>query len=81
MVTSCGYLGALAGPAIIGGLAELTSLPAALGAVVVLTGMIVVLAGAVRPQRRPPAPGAADLSGPAPAAAAELSPGREAREQ
>jgi MFS family permease len=69
MVTSCGYLGALAGPAIIGGLAELTSLPAALGAVVVLTGMIVVLAGAVRPPRRPPAPGG--LAGPAAAAAAD----------
>jgi MFS family permease len=59
MVTSCGYLGALAGPAIIGGLAELTSLPAALGAVVVLSGMIVVLANAVRPRRRAPAPGPA----------------------
>jgi len=80
MVTSCGYLGALAGPAIIGGLAELTSLPAALGAVVVLTGMIVVLAGAVRPQRRPPAPGAGSPAGPATAAEAELSRGREARD-
>jgi MFS family permease len=54
MVTSCGYLGALAGPAIIGGLADITSLPVALGIVVILSGMIVLLAGAVRP--RPAAP-------------------------
>jgi MFS family permease len=55
MVTSCGYLGALAGPAIIGGLAELTSLPAALGVVVLLSGLIVLLANAVRPRTAPPA--------------------------
>jgi MFS family permease len=51
LVTSCGYLGALTGPAIIGGLAEVTSLPVALGSVVALSGLIVVLAGAVRPRR------------------------------
>jgi hypothetical protein len=54
MVTSCGYLGALAGPAIIGGLADVTSLPLALGTVAVLSALIVLLAGAVRPR-----PGAA----------------------
>lgn len=66
MVTSCGYLGSLTGPAIIGGLAEVTSLPVALGSVVLLSGLIVVLAGALRP-RRPvtqAAPAAADASGP-----------------
>jgi MFS family permease len=54
MVTSCGYLGGLAGPAIIGGLAELTSLPVALGVVVLLSGLIVLLANAVRPRTAPP---------------------------
>jgi hypothetical protein len=55
MITSFGYMGALAGPAIIGGLADVTSLPAALGTVVLLSALIVVLAGAVRPRRRPAA--------------------------
>jgi hypothetical protein len=79
MVTSCGYLGALAGPAIIGGLAELTSLPAALGTVVALSGMIVLLAGAVRPRRRPPADGTAGpagAAGPATATGPESEAGR-----
>jgi MFS family permease len=53
MVTSCGYLGALAGPPAIGGLAELTSLPTALGIVVLLSALIAVLAGAVGPARSP----------------------------
>jgi fucose permease len=48
-VTSAGYLGALAGPPMIGGLADVTSLPAALGAVAVLSGLVVLLAGTVRP--------------------------------
>lgn len=59
MVTSCGYLGALAGPAIIGGLANVTSLPLALGTVVLLSALIVVLAGAVRPR---PSAGARDTA-------------------
>jgi MFS family permease len=50
LVTSAGYFGVLAGPAIIGGLAEVVGLPAALGAVVVLTGMIAVLAHFVLPR-------------------------------
>jgi MFS family permease len=60
MVTSCGYLGALAGPPLIGGLADLTSLPAALSLVALLSATIVALAGAIRPrpatleQARPP---------------------------
>jgi MFS family permease len=56
MVTSSGYLGVLAGPAIIGGLAELVGLPAALGTVVILCGMIAVLAPVVLP-RTPPTAG------------------------
>jgi MFS family permease len=55
MVTSCGYLGVLAGPAIIGGLAELAGLPAALGTVVVLCGMIAILARVVLPRTSPAA--------------------------
>lgn len=57
MVTSCGYLGVLAGPAIIGGLAELVGLPAALGTVVVLCGMIAALAPVVLPRTSPSAAG------------------------
>jgi fucose permease len=63
LVTSCGYLGALAGPAIIGGLAELTSLRAALGIVVLLSAMIVVLAGRLRPRPAPGRPAAPDTGG------------------
>jgi MFS family permease len=65
MITSFGYMGAMAGPAIIGGLADLTSLPVALGTIVLLSGMIVVLAGAVRPRRHPAAAANADAPGPA----------------
>ncbi len=54
LVTSCGYLGMLAGPALIGGLAEAVGLPEALGSVVVLTGLTAVLAGAVRLRRTGP---------------------------
>jgi hypothetical protein len=63
LVTSCGYLGALAGPAIIGGLAELTSLHAALGIVVLLSGLIVVLAGRLAPPPGPDRPAAPDTGG------------------
>jgi MFS family permease len=70
MITSFGYMGALAGPAIIGGLADVTSLPAALGTVVLLSALIVVLAGAVRPRRRP----AAAQDPPAEPAGARLPP-------
>jgi MFS family permease len=54
-VTSAGYLGSLAGPPAIGALADLTSLPAALGLVAVLSGLIVLLAGTVRPAAQPAA--------------------------
>ena len=43
--------GLLAGPAIIGGLAEVVGLPAALGTVVVLSGLIAVLAHFVLPRQ------------------------------
>jgi predicted MFS family arabinose efflux permease len=46
-VTSTGYLGMLAGPALIGGLAEAVGLPAALGTLVLITAMTALLAGAV----------------------------------
>jgi MFS family permease len=52
LVTSSGYLGVLAGPAIIGGLAELVGLPVALGGtVVVLASLIAVLANFVLPRQ------------------------------
>lgn len=50
LVTSCGYLGMLVGPAVIGGLAELVGLPGALGTVVVLSGMAAVLGHYVLPR-------------------------------
>jgi predicted MFS family arabinose efflux permease len=62
LVTSTGYMGMLAGPAVIGGLAEVVGLPAALGTIVAVTAMTAILAGAVRPQ---PAPAASPLRHPA----------------
>jgi len=53
LVTSAGHLGVLAGPAVIGGLAELIGLPGALGIIVVLCTMIAVLAHFVLPRRSP----------------------------
>jgi MFS family permease len=50
LVTSCGYLGMLVGPAVIGGLAELVGLPGALGTVVVLSGMTAILGHLVLPR-------------------------------
>lgn len=55
LVTSSGYLGTLVGPAIIGGLAEVVGLPAALGAVVVLSGLTAILAHVVLPRTTPAA--------------------------
>lgn len=51
-VTSAGYLGMLTGPPLIGLVASSFSLPAALGIIAVLTGMLAVLAGNVRPTIR-----------------------------
>jgi len=53
LVTSAGHLGVLAGPAVIGGLAELIGLPGALVIIVVLCTMIAVLAHFVLPRRSP----------------------------
>ena len=47
-VSTLGYLGFLAGPPIVGGLAEVTSLPAALSVVVVCAAATAALAGATR---------------------------------
>jgi MFS family permease len=50
-VNSCGYLGILIGPALIGGLADAVGLPAALGVIVAVGVVTTVLAGAVAPRR------------------------------
>src|SRR5207249_1992157 len=47
--TTTGYVGFLAGPPLIGGLAELISLPVALGLLPLLAAVMVVLSGAVAP--------------------------------
>jgi MFS family permease len=54
-VSTMGYTGFLAGPPVIGALAEVTSLPTALGLVAVLTGATVVLAGTTRQGATAPA--------------------------
>ena len=46
LVSTLGYLGFLAGPPLVGGLAELTSLPVALGAVALCAATTATLAGA-----------------------------------
>lgn len=50
-VSTCGYLGFLVGPALVGGLSALAGLPAALGAVVLLAAVAVPLAPAAAPPR------------------------------
>jgi MFS family permease len=58
-VSTMGYCGFLVGPPVIGGLSELTSLPLALGLIVVLGLIIAVLAPRVAPvSERAPAPSA-----------------------
>jgi HAD superfamily hydrolase (TIGR01509 family) len=52
-VSTTGYLGFLAGPPLIGGLAELTSLPAALAVLPLLAALVAALARAVRPASGP----------------------------
>jgi MFS family permease len=53
LVTMTGYVGVLAGPALIGGLAEAIGLHAALGLDVILCAMCAALAGFVRPRGTP----------------------------
>jgi fucose permease len=57
VVTSCGYLGMLSGPAIIGGLASIVSLPVALGLVAALCALLAVLAGTLRSAPSAPSDG------------------------
>jgi hypothetical protein len=49
-VTSFGYLGMLAGPGLIGGLAEAVGLPEALGVIVLFSVIAMILAGVTRPR-------------------------------
>ena len=49
-VTSVGYLGFVAGPPAIGGIAELVGLPTALGVLVLLAAIVATLAGTTIPQ-------------------------------
>jgi len=48
-VSTAGYLGGTVGPPAVGGLAELAGLPAALGLVAALTGLVALLAGGASP--------------------------------
>jgi MFS family permease len=50
-VTSFGYLGLLAGPALIGGIADAIGLPSALGVIVAVSAVTTLLAGTVAPKR------------------------------
>lgn len=52
-VSTLGYFGLLAGPPLIGVVAELVSLPVALGLVCACCGVVVALAGSARPARVP----------------------------
>jgi Na+/melibiose symporter-like transporter len=54
LVTTAGYLGMLVGPALVGGVAQVTGLHAALGIDVILCALCAVLAGFVRPRATPP---------------------------
>jgi MFS family permease len=63
-VTSVGYLGFVAGPPAIGGIAELVGLPTALGVLVLLAAIVATLAGTTIPQAVDDT-GAAGAPGPA----------------
>ena len=58
-VSSVGYLGFVAGPPAIGGIAELIGLPAALGVLVALAAAVAALAGTTSPRALAPAAPAA----------------------
>jgi MFS family permease len=53
LVTMTGYVGVLAGPALVGGVAQVIGLHAALGIDVILCAMCAALAGFVRPRAAP----------------------------
>lgn len=53
LVTTSGYVGVLAGPALVGGVAQAIGLHAALGIAVILCAMCAALAGFVRPRGTP----------------------------
>jgi MFS family permease len=53
LVTAAGYVGILAGPALVGGVAQTIGLHAALGIDVILCAMCATLAGFVRPRQAP----------------------------
>jgi MFS family permease len=53
LVTTAGYVGVLAGPALVGGVAQAIGLHAALGIDVILCAMCAALAGFVRPRGTP----------------------------
>jgi MFS family permease len=53
LVTMTGYVGVLAGPALVGGVAQAIGLHAALGIDVILCAMCAALAGFVRPRAAP----------------------------
>ncbi|WP_067465050.1 MFS transporter [Actinomadura macra] len=55
-VSTCGYLGFIAGPPLIGAVAEVTGLGAALGIVAALTALLAAAAGSVRPAAAVTAP-------------------------
>jgi MFS family permease len=55
-VSSVGYLGFVAGPPAIGGIAELIGLPRALGVIVVLAGAVAVLSSTTAPRAATAAP-------------------------
>jgi MFS family permease len=62
-VSSIGYLGFVAGPPAIGGLAELIGLPAALGVLVALAAAVAALAPTTAPaEAAPPAPAAPEAA-------------------
>lgn len=56
LVTTAGYVGVLAGPALVGGVAEAIGLHAALGIDVILCALCAALAGFVRPRGGTPGP-------------------------
>jgi hypothetical protein len=56
VVAGSGYAGFLAGPALIGGLADAVGLPLALGVVAAASAMTALLAPAVVPRRSPGSP-------------------------